>query len=721
MFSKQPQAAPGNNDTFLVLVVVILIGIIIFFALPIIFSTFIGGYFLYWAWFSKDERKISRSVVIFISYGLFLSSIWYVIISKFPKEILNFVKLFTNETRTTESVVQSIILPYLVVFPLMASVALAYFFYKKWQPTEPLYQHVRSAILYLVKPTSWGVSVFNFIPKRGFLTYLVSFYLAAFAVLIVPSLIAGAVSMGVKLPVLGRLLGTIYLLLGLYSVFSKSKKVSAFEASINGVFGKSEGIQIGSIVKPVRRNLILPWKDINHHIHILGQPGSGKSVLLRNFYSHQIQKGAGLMLIDLKADLDVKSEIQGLVQSVNRESDLVVIDLSNPDKSMGYNPLLRGESTELKDKIMSSMDWSEPYYKKMAERFLLIILNGLVAVRDSLNLTPTLQDVYECLTYPESLEELAEKLSENYTRQKIDLRELAKDLKDKKVFADLVSIRTDIEVMLKSNFGQILTRPDGIDLYKAMLEKKIIFVELDGQTYRETAVRLGRMLISDLRSASGAVVSNTSKEERPQFTVIIDEFADIISNEEMGQGFVSLLNRCRGSGIGVIIAHQSLGDFKDERTRTQVLDSTETTFSFVQKDPESCETLAKIIGTQEAISVTEQTDQFLFLSSKTGRGTQKLTQEYIFHPNEFKSLNVGEAIYIAKRPHRFGKVQVKNIEVPLLQKKLEDQSWRDRDPKLQGTMLNLYGGRLHKRNLNAIADSSAFDRRIAAAVTEADI
>lgn len=83
----------------------------------------------------------------------------------------------------------------------------------------------------------------------------------------------------------------------------------------------------------------------------------------------------------------------------------------------------------------------------------------------------------------------------------------------------------------------------------------------------------------------------------------------------MMTGFLSLLNRCRGSGIGVIIAHQSLGDFKDERTRTQVWDSTETTFSFVQKDPESCETLAKIIGTQEAISVTEQIDQFHFLSN----------------------------------------------------------------------------------------------------------
>jgi hypothetical protein len=45
-------------------------------------------------------------------------------------------------------------------------------------------------------------------------------------------------------------------------------------------------------------------------------------------------------------------------------------------------------------------------------------------------------------------------------------------------------------------------------------------------------------------------------------------------------------------------------------------------------------------------------------------GTKKLVHEFIYHPNVFRNLNVGEAIYAAKKPSRFGTVQVKMLEIP---------------------------------------------------------
>ena len=98
--------------------------------------------------------------------------------------------------------------------------------------------------------------------------------------------------------------------------------------------------------------------------------------------------------------------------------------------------------------------------------------------------------------------------------------------------------------------------------------------------------------------------------------------------------------------------------------KAQIMDSTETMFSFVQKDPETCDILASVVGTKESYEKTKQTKEWIFGDDNTGMGTKKLVHEFIYHPNVFRNLNVGEAIYAAKKPSRFGTVQVKMLEIP---------------------------------------------------------
>lgn len=558
---------------------------------------------------------------------------------------------------------ETMILPYLVVLPFALAPAFWMIFRYKFLPKENIYLVARKFAQAITKPAIWAKKIFQRTPKTNLILPVIAIFASA-VVFQTPFFLIHVVTFTLNLKEVGNALSVGYVILSAYALYVSFLENSALDEKAFAKMSAGKDLNLGMIVKPFHGKLNLSWKDINHHIHVLGQPGSGKSVLLRNFYAHQIMSGEGLLMIDLKADLDVKAEIKGLALKAKREKDLVIIDLSNPEKSASYNPLLRGNASELKDKIMSALDWSEVFYKKLSEKFLLNILNGLVVARDQLQLTPTLEDLSECLTSPDSLIALADKIKSVDPIISMDLMELVKKLKEKTIDMGLTGIQTDIEVMLKSNFGSILLSSNAMDMLDAIQSKKIVLINLDGQTYRETAVRLGRMIISDLRSASGAIVSSVSQEERPTFTVIVDEFADIITSDSMCDEFVSLLSRCRGSGIGVIMAHQSLGDFKDERSRTRVLDSTETTISFLQKDPKSCEILAGIVGTKETTAVTEQTSKFLFFDVKTGKGTERVTQEFIFHPNHFKNLNIGEAIYMAKRPSRAVLLKVKSLEVP---------------------------------------------------------
>ncbi len=439
-------------------------------------------------------------------------------------------------------------------------------------------------------------------------------------------------------------------------------KILSNNLSFGSVHKAFQIVDIGQIG---RKKLSLTWRDINHHIHILGQPGSGKSVLLRSFYSSLIRNNMGLLMIDLKADAEVLSEITGEVTAVGRACDLQIIDLTKPKLSVGYNPLLLGGATELKDKFMQSFEWSEEYYKKVSESAILTVMRGLVVVRDDLKLTPSVVDLLEALTNPISTEILADQIGERNLEVKKDLRTLAKNLKDKEHFKALSGFRVDLEVMVKSEFGEILNDERSINLYESVTQNKIIYLLLDSQTYGVSAQRLSRMILADLRAVSGRLVSYVEKEKRPKFTVIIDEFSDIVSNLSLGEVFTGFLNKCRGSGIGVIIAHQSLGDFKDDKLKTQILDSTETIFSFIQKDPSTIDLLSSLAGTglkeEKTYQITNQ--GVLFGDTNTGMGSKKYVHEYLIHPNEFKNLNVGECIYIAKKPSRHGKVRVDNRKV----------------------------------------------------------
>ena len=411
-------------------------------------------------------------------------------------------------------------------------------------------------------------------------------------------------------------------------------------------------------------NLELEWKDINHHIHILGQSGAGKSVLLQNLYTYNILQGNGFLFLDLKADVDIKRDFTSLAALSDRTEDLMIIDLSNPKESFGYNPLLIGNATELKDKIIGSIEWSESYYKKTSEKYLLTLLRGFVWLRDNKSSIPILEDLLLSISSTQAMIHLADKIDDSEIKN--DIITLVKE-QGKDWAKDLNGLRADLFMLVKSEFGEIFKRKDQIDIRWAVQNKKIVLVNLDGQTYNESAKRIGRLLISDLRATSGYIVSNIPKADRPKFSVVIDEAADIISTEDMAKTFAGFLNRCRGSGIGVVIAHQSLGDFKEDSTRKQIMDSTETLISFVQKDPDSCEILSSVIGTQETKEITSQVEDSTFTHVATGKGTMKTVHEYIYNPNEFRNLPTGVAIYAAKKPTRYAKIKVNFLKIPQIE------------------------------------------------------
>jgi hypothetical protein len=118
-----------------------------------------------------------------------------------------------------------------------------------------------------------------------------------------------------------------------------------------------------------------PWRkewltesQLNHHVHIVGASGFGKTVLLSHIVQDRIAKGKGLLFVDLKGDRETIEQFNSFVRDAGRLQDLKVLSLAKHEASTGYYLLSRSTANQLRDKVMKAFEWSEEFYKNQDER-----------------------------------------------------------------------------------------------------------------------------------------------------------------------------------------------------------------------------------------------------------------------------------------------------------------------------------------------------------------
>lgn len=144
----------------------------------------------------------------------------------------------------------------------------------------------------------------------------------------------------------------------------------------------NKGVYLGRKRNFPFSKIYLSEKEIGHHVQIVGASGFGKTVLISHIVKSRIENGQGLLFIDQKGDLETIELFSTFVRNANREKDLKVFSLSDSTKSAPYNLLNNGTATELRDRIMGSLNWSEEFYKNQASSFLLSLLTGLTILRE---------------------------------------------------------------------------------------------------------------------------------------------------------------------------------------------------------------------------------------------------------------------------------------------------------------------------------------------------
>lgn len=392
----------------------------------------------------------------------------------------------------------------------------------------------------------------------------------------------------------------------------------------------------------------LTEKNLGYHVEIVAPTGSGKTTLLKRLIADRVQKGHGLIFIDYKAEIEMLNWFQTLAQVNGRAADVLPFSLAHPGLSLRYNPLQEGDAFDLHSLLMNSCVWSEPYYRAIASSTLMVLMKALCEHRDRTTGSLYLERVVNCLRDPLCLEGFLHEAAESKTPTVPALFALHEKLSKASEREKLSGFIANLEQLLESSAGPLLgpARDEAkraIHLRRLIEESKIGIFMMNSLKLKESATVMGRIILQDLLRTVGDLYA-LGRPPCPT-TLIIDEFAQFATKE-----FIELLDRARGAGIGIVVAHQSRADLRSVSPEFQerVEANCNTTIVSGVKSQADAEYYSGILGTRRAEKNTVQKVDGLLGDSLTGVKSVREVEEFVVHPNRLRELKQGELFVVSK-------------------------------------------------------------------------
>lgn len=375
------------------------------------------------------------------------------------------------------------------------------------------------------------------------------------------------------------------------------------------------------------------------HALVSGATGAGKTVTQAAIAQAHILAGQPVIVLDPKGDVFLRATLEAAAREMG-----VRFRAWSPRGEAIYNPLARGNPTEIADKALAGHQWSEPHYELATQR---LLLHTLATMQEVGLWPPTLSGLVVYMN-PERLGALADEaggeIKERVGAYVGGLSERAK--------ADLGGGRDRLAVLAEGELGPLLGPEIGaesIDLAEAVRQGEVVYFHLDADRYPAASKLLATALLVDL-------IGLTAELQGGGFggLLVIDEFAAIASAQVS-----RLFARARSAGLSLLLGTQSLADLRGARPEDSSDTLTEQVLSNISYavihrvgDPDSAERLARLAGTTPTWSTTQRVSGNGTMLG-VGEGTRTREREFLIGPDEFKRLRTGEAVVIdpkAKRP-----------------------------------------------------------------------
>ncbi len=432
---------------------------------------------------------------------------------------------------------------------------------------------------------------------------------------------------------------------------------------------------------------------LTRHSFVAGMTGVGKTVLGNSLMYQQIQRGGGFMFVDGKSVKDNLEDVYQLCASCGRERDLLVIAPGYPELSNTYNPILEGSPSEIASRILAlapstTNNAGADHYRSSSFNGVFNIVSAFQAAGLKFNFI----DISIVLQNAKAMEELSEKVrlskgvnSEEYRHFSLFLeqfkvpsrpgQEAQLDMKKvKDIFGGLVA---RMNMFGMSGFGKVMnTYTPEVRVEEAILNNKIIYIMLPTLGEPDAAFALGKMIISDVRSAVASLYEKPKDElPSPPFFVFIDEAGSFASDS-----WSQLFEQARGAQIMLMPALQTIESFQaiSKQFAETIVGNTWTKIVLKISSHPTAQYFADYIGNEKkeesSLSIGTSTGN----SANTLRTTPeakatlgysvnesiKMTEDYIVSPEMLKNLAMGEAFVISGEKN--GEVKVYHCKIPMV-------------------------------------------------------
>lgn len=388
------------------------------------------------------------------------------------------------------------------------------------------------------------------------------------------------------------------------------------------------------------------------HTQVIGTTNAGKteSVVLP-WAIQDIRADRGLIIIDGKSDRGILDKLYAYVVKAGRERDFKLFSLSNMEFSHQFNPLVGGSTQEITERVFNAFEFENPYYRAIQFE----VMSQLMRVFEALKITPTFERLHGATTNPDVLADHVSRIEDPALRSWL---ESFMELSPKDRLERTSGLAT---AFAQFSFGEtsalFSAEVPSIDISMALRSRQILYFQLPVLLSPFLGKATGKLVLQSLQGA----IANRHRGAKSQefFSVYLDDFT-----EYLYPGFVSILNKSRSANVGVVFAHQALGDIKalGEPIANAILTNSNIKVFMRGNDPESAEYYSRVIGTKATRKFTEQTKRSWLGDNSTGDASARDVEEFMVHPNKFKSgLGLGEAVIVL--PHeRGGRVEVVRFE-----------------------------------------------------------
>jgi DNA helicase HerA-like ATPase len=310
-------------------------------------------------------------------------------------------------------------------------------------------------------------------------------------------------------------------------------------------------------------------EDRLRHLYVIGQTGTGKTSLLKNMIIQDIERGAGICMIDPHGS-DIEDILANIPES--RQDDVIYFDPAYTERVMGlnmleYDPRFPEQKTFVVNELLAifkRLYAATP--EAMGPAFEQYFRNSTMLVMEDPATGNTLLDIARVLS-DQGYRNVKLSRSKNPVINQF-WREIATQAQGEAALANIVPYITNKFDTFTTNeiMRPIISQErSAFNFREIMDEKKILLVNLSkGRLGEINANLIGLILVGKILMAALSRVDTLGKKELPPFYLYIDEFQNITTDS-----ISAILSEARKYKLSLTVAHQFIAQL-DQRIREAV-------------------------------------------------------------------------------------------------------------------------------------------------------